>query len=59
MDEVSLHWAARFGQVDLIDQFVKGSLNVNAEDNDGLTPLHLAADSGNLKSVHKFLESGG
>ena len=57
--ESVLHWAARFGQVDLIVQFTKCGLNVNAEDNDGWTPLHFAADNGNLKSVRKLLESGG
>ena len=38
---------------------MKGGLNVNAEDNDGLTPFHLAAAIGNHESVRKFLESGG
>ena len=54
-----LHWAVEFDQVDLIDQFVKVGLDVNAENNDGRTPLHSAAANGNLESVRKLLESGG
>ena len=56
--ESVLHWAARFGQVDLIDQFVKCGLNLNAEANDGWTPLHLAAANGKLESVRRLLRLG-
>ena len=54
-----LHWAARHGQVDLMELFVKGALDVNLVDNAVCTPLHDAASKGHVECVLVLLRSGG
>jgi ankyrin repeat protein len=41
----ALHFAAEVGAVEIIGVLVEKGLNVNRQDNDGLTPLHIASSS--------------
>ena len=50
----ALHWAsARGGEIgeELVSMLVKRGANPNKTDNEGLTPLHIASNNGNLPAV--------
>ena len=50
----ALHWASsRGGKIgeELVSMLVKRGANPNRADNEGLTPLHIAANNGNLPAV--------
>lgn len=49
-----LHWAARYGDVLLVQEFVKRGANVVVENDHGSTPLHLAVMNGNWNVVIYF-----
>ncbi|KNC49323.1 uncharacterized protein AMSG_05321 [Thecamonas trahens ATCC 50062] len=55
-NSTALHFAAEFGLLSVVEQLVSGhrELAVDAVDNDGFTPLHLACRSGH-DAVAKFL----
>ena len=52
-----LHVASkRNNEPDIIDLLVKSGANVNAQDAEGFTPLHMAAIHGNLEIVKKLVD---
>ncbi len=53
-----LHLAARIGVVEDIEVLVSAGAHINALEDLGYTPLHVAVLGGNLSSVLKMLELG-
>ena len=52
-----LHIASKqINEPEIIDLLVKSGANVNAQDAEGFTPLHMAAIHGNLKIVKKLVD---
>ena len=52
-----LHFASKENnEPEIIDLLVKSGANVNAQDAEGFTPLHMAAIHGNLKIVKKLVD---
>jgi len=55
----SLHWAAREGDIKMVEIFIRKGADVNARDDwNGSTPLHKAANSGH-KDVAELLIANG
>jgi ankyrin repeat protein len=50
-----LHCAVQTGTVEIVDLLLKHFAEVNAQDEEGITPLHLACISGNLPMVKKLI----
>ena len=59
LDSSVLHFAAASGNIYLIEMLAEQGLNVNIDDDNGLTPLHYAVVYGQLESVHTLLRLGG
>ena len=56
-DATLLHIASeQINEPGIIDLLVKSGANVNAQDAEGFTPLHMAAIHGNLKIVKKLVD---
>ena len=56
-DTTLLHIASKENnEPEIIDLLVKSGANVNAQDAEGFTPLHIAAIHGNLKIVKKLVD---
>ena len=56
-DTTLLHIASKENnEPEIIDLLVKSGANVNAQDAEGFTPLHMAAIHGNLKIVKKLVD---
>ena len=56
-DTTPLHIASeQINEPEIIDLLVKSGANVNAQDAEGFTPLHMAAIHGNLKIVKKLVD---
>ena len=56
-DTTLLHFASEIiNEPEIIDLLVKSGANVNAQDAEGFTPLHMAAIHGNLKIVKKLVD---
>ncbi|KAM0425795.1 hypothetical protein ACHAPT_009046 [Fusarium lateritium] len=59
MSYTPLHFAAAFGQTDIIEELLnKGSAIDDGIQEDNQTPLHLAAAKGNVKAMVKLLQRG-
>jgi ankyrin repeat protein len=54
----AMHVAAQFGLVDVMARCVSSGVSVEARTSSGLTPLHVAAQSGSESSVRWLLQSG-
>jgi ankyrin repeat protein len=53
----ALHFAARTGSPELVDLlFRQPGIKINVQDDEGCTPLHIAAQAGRLNVVERFLE---
>lgn len=53
----ALHWACWHGNLDMLKEIIKYNPNVNAIDNNGFTPFHLAIYLKNLQVVEFFMEA--
>ena len=54
----ALHWAAYGGQYDVVKYLVEHGADVNAKDNNDMTPLMDAAQEGHLEVVKYLVEHG-
>lgn len=52
-----MHWACANGSVELVKLLIANHAFVNAQDNDGVTPLMRAAFAGNSRIVHLLMAS--
>ena len=43
LDNIDIHQATREGLIEIVEEMVEQGYNVNAQDDDGRTPLHIAA----------------
>jgi ankyrin repeat protein len=50
-----LHWAAQFGEDDVMAALLKHGAEPNARNQNGMTPLHLAAEVGRQKAAELLL----
>ncbi|KAM9329311.1 uncharacterized protein PAF06_001313 [Gastrophryne carolinensis] len=50
--------AARSGNVDKVLEYLKGGIDINTSNQNGLNALHLAAKEGHLQLVNELLERG-
>ncbi|KAM8939032.1 ankyrin-2 [Pelodytes ibericus] len=50
--------AARAGNVDKVVEYLKGGIDINTCNQNGLNALHLAAKEGHIDLVHELLERG-
>lgn len=55
---IPLHWAARAGNVEAINELLLCGSNIHKKDVDGATPLHWAAKAGKLEAVDRLLVAG-
>ena len=55
---LALHYAARHGTADMVQQCIKATSDVNVRDSAFKTPLLMAAEAGNLDAVKCLLEHG-
>jgi len=55
---IALHSAAEKGNIEEAKSLIKEGIDVNAKDQDGLTPLHYATWEGHLKIVRLLIENG-
>ncbi len=51
-----LHWAARYGQVEIVRMLIAGGASVNARDALGRTPLHVGVEHPEIVAV--LLQNG-
>ena len=57
--QTALHLAAYFGYDDIVDSLIKRpNVNINSRDEDGDTPLHVAADNGRAASARLLIDAG-
>lgn len=54
-DVTPLHSAVQVGSIDIVDILLNRFAEVNAQDDTGVSPLHIACLSGNLAMVRKLL----
>ena len=52
-----LHVASKSASLEIVDLLVKHKADINANDADGFTPLHLAAMYGNIQVVKKLVDA--
>ncbi len=53
----ALHFAARMGSLEIVDLlFREPGIKINVQDDEGCTPLHVAAQAGHVNVVERFLE---
>ncbi|XP_038648130.1 ankyrin-2b isoform X7 [Scyliorhinus canicula] len=50
--------AARAGNLDKVLEYLKGGIDINTSNQNGLNALHLAAKEGHVELVHELLERG-
>ena len=53
-----LHYAARFGKVEIVRMLIDAKANLNVQDEEGWTPLHVAAWNGEVKIARMLIEAG-
>nr|CAB3266486.1 ankyrin repeat domain-containing protein SOWAHB-like [Phallusia mammillata] len=56
MGYTALHWAAKKGNIDMVNMLLDQKIDVNARSNGGYTPLHLAAIHGHEHIISHLLE---
>ncbi len=56
--DTPLHWAARDGQMWLVDLTIEAGISVNTRNHEGARPIHLAAANGHLDVVKRLVEEG-
>ena len=53
-----MHWACSNGSIDLVERLLQHGADVDAVDNDGVTPLMRASFGGHLRVVQLLLTRG-
>jgi len=53
-----LHWAARYGKLEVAELIIKRGVDVNQRDQRGETPLHWAARYGQVSATQLLLDNG-
>jgi ankyrin repeat protein len=56
--ETLLHYAARYGRIDIVEYLISKGADPNATDGARNTPLHDAVGSGNIQIIKLLLDSG-
>jgi ankyrin repeat protein len=51
-------YAAGMGDTEVVERLIKRGVNVNAHDDEGVTPLMLAAQEGRIDTVKLLLRNG-
>ncbi len=59
MHETPLHWAARHGQMDVVELLLAHNADVNAKDREGETPLQWAVTDGKTEVAELLRQHGG
>ena len=54
----ALHWAAKKGNMNIVEILLDRGIEINSKTNDGETALHIAASSGNMNIVEILLDRG-
>ncbi|MEX2458574.1 MAG: ankyrin repeat domain-containing protein [Actinomycetota bacterium] len=54
----ALHWAVSSGQKDAVQALIDGKARLDATDNDGWTPLHVAAWNESIEVVRCLIQAG-
>ena len=54
----SLHWAAWYANIEMVELLVDAGANVDAVNADGETPLYLAVDNGYTETVELLVDAG-
>jgi ankyrin repeat protein len=54
----ALHYAARYGRVDMLHLLLKWGANLELENNNGQSPLHIAASYNQIKPLNVLLAKG-
>lgn len=57
--KIALHLAAEKGFEAVEAELKKGNVNINAQDEEGRTALHIAAESGDVKAIAALLKTAG
>ncbi|KTC66646.1 Ankyrin repeat protein [Legionella adelaidensis] len=58
LKRIPLHYAARYGDEKFIEACIPFTTDINTTDNEGKTPLLLAAEAGNMATVKALMERG-
>lgn len=53
--ETALHYAARFGRLEILRELIQAGANINARLNNNLTALHLAVIGGHVEIVRELI----
>ncbi|KAK9908264.1 hypothetical protein WJX75_005082 [Coccomyxa subellipsoidea] len=56
--KLALHWAAQFGEMEILHKLMNGRQNLRAVDGRGNSALHLAAAAGQMDTAKLLLEAG-
>jgi ankyrin repeat protein len=56
--DISIHYAAKAGDIEAVKQHLDAGVDVNAENNHGWTPLQFAAKDGHKKIVELLIAEG-
>jgi len=53
-----IHWAVKFGHLEVVRRLISAGADVNAKSNSGWTPIHEAAENGHLEVLKTLISAG-